>query len=188
MNNVEKSVVLLTSILILTTTLSASPNLLRQVPSTPHACHLCHEAGMGHGINAFGRDVAELLARDEVNWSVLYHVDSDGDGQSNGMELGDPCGVWVPGDLRGRSGELGHPGDVNTLSSSPMEGCPEGEAPPENFFESPSIRSGTTIRTDNIQRTTGCANSSSSAWTFTMLLSVFYIGFRLRSRYFRYNA
>lgn len=57
-------------------------------------CNTCHTAGGGSPRNAFGLDVAA----NGPNWSQLYDLDSDGDGFTNGEELGDPMGTWMSGD------------------------------------------------------------------------------------------
>ncbi|OQR82995.1 hypothetical protein ACHHYP_20762 [Achlya hypogyna] len=47
--------------------------------------------GSGSSLNSFGRDF-------DGKWTVsLCQKDSDGDGQTNGQELGDPCCVWRQG-------------------------------------------------------------------------------------------
>jgi len=42
-------------------------------------------------LNTFGKDL--LLANG--NWQTLCHMDSDGDGRTNGEEMGDPCCAWM---------------------------------------------------------------------------------------------
>ena len=50
------------------------------------------------GHNQFGRDYAAA----EDTWNTfLCALDSDGDGQSNGMELGDPCCQWQSSNYQG---------------------------------------------------------------------------------------
>ena len=56
--------------------------------------------GVGHGRtfgggpnNAFGRD----FAKHRTKWLDVCRLDSDGDGKTNGEELGDPDCVWTPG-------------------------------------------------------------------------------------------
>jgi hypothetical protein len=44
-------------------------------------------------MNPFGRDFVNVSG----NWAVLCHLDSDGDGLSNGLEVGDPCCRWKTG-------------------------------------------------------------------------------------------
>lgn len=45
-------------------------------------------------LTSFGDDMFRL---GNSSWSELCRLDSDGDGLSNGAELGDPCCVWLPG-------------------------------------------------------------------------------------------
>lgn len=53
-------------------------------------------------------------------WAKLCCLDSDGDGLSNGVELGDPCCVWKKGDdppLRGYN--VSHPGMATEMTATP---------------------------------------------------------------------
>ena len=67
-------------------------------------CNTCHIGGGGSPRNPFGLEVqANFLtvsgsAGDVVWGPELASLDSDGDGVSNGAELGDPDGIWVVGD------------------------------------------------------------------------------------------
>lgn len=65
----------------------------------------------------FGRDFGEALGF--AAWRVAYALDSDGDGQSNGLEMGDPEGVWRPGDAPARTTDLSLPADASSLSFQP---------------------------------------------------------------------
>ena len=74
-----------------------------QIPNGPvNSCSNCHMSPRGGDArNAFGRAVeAEFLNEDgNVLWGPeLAAIDSDGDGFTNGEELGDPEGVWKAGD------------------------------------------------------------------------------------------
>ncbi|KAG7369276.1 hypothetical protein IV203_032019 [Nitzschia inconspicua] len=73
--------------------------------------------GVGHTVpqggsptfNPFGTD---FRAADK-KWTVeLCQMDSDGDGLTNGEELGDPDCVWTPGDVPTRTTNITHPGLV----------------------------------------------------------------------------
>eukprot|EP00871_Galdieria_phlegrea_P002024 jgi/Galph1/2822/GphlegSOOS_G1469.1 len=62
----------------------------------------------GNGLNQFGRDFLEAGMR----WTrALCEKDSDGDGLSNGVELGDPCCFWTEGDVPYRLEPLSLPND-----------------------------------------------------------------------------
>ena len=100
---------------------------VRQVPNGSAAsCNTCHTAGGGSPLNPFGLEIVTnfLTAAGpagDVLWGPeLAALDSDGDGASNGVELGDPEGAWVAGDPDPEGdddgeeedhGEHGHEGD-----------------------------------------------------------------------------
>lgn len=56
----------------------------------------------GDNVCAFGMQLRP--AHD--NWQTICSRDDDGDGLTNGEELGDPCCLWTPGDM-GKSFDLG---------------------------------------------------------------------------------
>jgi hypothetical protein len=58
-------------------------------------------------VNSFGTDLGNAGLRWTTN---LCQLDSDGDGQSNGLELGDPCCVWMPGASPLQSSDVSSPG------------------------------------------------------------------------------
>ena len=70
-----------------------------------------------HSRNSFGLAVESLVTSNgrEVFWGPeLAALDSDGDGVSNGVELGDPDGTWSAGD-DAPEGEITHPGDPHSF-------------------------------------------------------------------------
>ena len=78
---------------------------VRQVPNGSAAsCNTCHTAGGGSPLNPFGIEIitnfltAAGPAGDVIWGPELAALDSDGDGVSNGAELGDLDGTWVVGD------------------------------------------------------------------------------------------
>ena len=81
-------------------------------------CNLCHVSGGGTPRNEFGLDVEALVTANgrEVFWSPeLAALDSDGDGSTNGEELGDPEGTWTAGDpAPGDADQVTHPGDAES--------------------------------------------------------------------------
>jgi hypothetical protein len=82
----------------------------------PNSLNIEHAAGIGHvspkgggSLNNFGKD----FKRNKYTWTKeLCELDSDGDGKTNGEELGDPCCVWSPGDIPSRVWAISHPGDI----------------------------------------------------------------------------
>lgn len=80
---------------------SASARSFRvgQVPNGGgFGCGLCHANGNGGARNRFGSAVEETLVDGDVNWAAVFDGDPDGDGFTNGEELGDPDGTWRIGD------------------------------------------------------------------------------------------
>ena len=86
-----------------------------------NSCATCHVSPYGGGTRtAFGNDVRSTLSGGLPDWSALYALDSDGDGQSNGEELGDPCGDWTFGNTPARQTDISAPGDSDDLSADPQ--------------------------------------------------------------------
>ena len=121
-----------------------------QIPNRPAGCGTCHVDGGGSSRNPFGLDIEATLDRTVdgtfVQWSELWNVDSDGDGQSNGMELGDPCGQWATGSAP-RSTDISLPGDEHNSSIDPDTGCGDDKTPPLTRAPRPSHEA-LGIRTD----------------------------------------
>ena len=65
-------------------------------------CMTCHVTSNGGNRNLFGADVQKIVRTSTCVtqfWGPdLAGGDSDGDGRTNGEELGDPAGEWKPGD------------------------------------------------------------------------------------------
>lgn len=79
------------------------------------SCQTCHLSASGGGTrNGFGNAYAS-----NSSWSSLYAIDCDGDAQTNGQELGDPCGDWSQGGTPGRTSDISNPGDSASTSASP---------------------------------------------------------------------
>lgn len=89
-----------------------------QIPNSPGQCLTCHEMFAGGPRNAFGQDVENALGEPassaDVDWSSIFNLDSDGDGFTNGEELGDPNGTWTIGTMP-PSGPVYDPSDAASL-------------------------------------------------------------------------
>ena len=107
-----------------------------QVPNAQKLdCGLCHVDSAGGGVrNSFGMQIEAMgldgegpIETQEVVWANIYALDADGDGFTNGYELGDPDGAWVPtdGDPAVFPSRPGDPGDVPCPNNSvhPDEEC-----------------------------------------------------------------
>ena len=92
-------------------------------------CATCHTSSGGGGPHTpFGEDVRPLVLSGSTNfWSPeLAEIDSDGDGFTNGQELGDPEGAWEQGDP--------DPGDAANVSNPGVfSSVPPVQAPAEGF-------------------------------------------------------
>jgi hypothetical protein len=95
-----------------------------------------HEASAGGGPrNPFG---ADYVAHNR-EWSTeLCQLDSDGDGYTNGQELGDPDCVWSIGTDPARIDRISHPGfNDSTPETETGQGprtSPSGSALPRSVF------------------------------------------------------
>ena len=92
--------VLVTGLIVLTLGEATDARSFRpaMLPNAPDGCNTCHTSGGGTPRNAFGLDVEAIVGSSEQQfWSAeLAALDSDGDGVSNGWELGDPDGDGDP--------------------------------------------------------------------------------------------
>lgn len=82
-------------------------------------CANCHIDPFGGGMrNAFGQAVESRVTPNgtEDFWNpALASLDSDGDGFTNGQELGDPTGSWTTGQSNpGTFSAVSNPGDFNS--------------------------------------------------------------------------
>ncbi len=107
-----------------------------QVPNGPsYTCDSCHgkRSLLAEDLTPFGVDVNQTLSGDDVNWSAIWDRDSDGDGFSNGLELGDPGGTWRRGDP--------HPDAPTANPGIPNEGiCGNGDAEPDEDCDTSDLR------------------------------------------------
>lgn len=83
-------------------------------------CSNCHTGGDTTKLNGFGNDSSNQVAKPNTDWwPALADLDSDGDGQTNGQELGDPCNEWLIGLDPPRTSAISNPGDALSKSADP---------------------------------------------------------------------
>jgi hypothetical protein len=100
----------------------ARPTYVDQIPHRPDGCGTCHVSfGGGGRRNSFGRDIEAIGPRGRVNWGAAAVRDSDEDGYTNGEELGDPDGLWLPGEPPPNdfAGAISAPGRPESTPLSP---------------------------------------------------------------------
>lgn len=98
-------------------TARARGDYMGQIPNGEEfGCDTCHL--QLPWLTDFGIAVGRTHPRGSVQWWKVADLDSDGDGQTNGFELGDPCGDWVEGDENpARVSDLSHPGFADSMVS-----------------------------------------------------------------------
>jgi hypothetical protein len=98
------------------------------VPDHPGLGHVS-KSGSGKR-NAFGQD---FFAAGKEWTKELCEGDSDGDGQSNGLELGDPCCSWTKGDPPLRTNDISDPSLAESTTTA--TGCPSSEPEVQDVTE-----------------------------------------------------
>lgn len=104
----------------------AHNSYVSDVPNgTANSCTTCHGPSGEYSIatlNSFGQDFrAQMTAGNTppTVWPLIAAEDSDGDGQTNGQELGDPCGAFSSGAGASRSSAISLPGDAESTTVTP---------------------------------------------------------------------
>ena len=116
------NITLFVSVYFLPITLSnARPWRVEQIPNgNKFGCLNCHNSSYGGSLNSFGLSVESVVGRGSRAsfWnSVLAAKDSDGDGSSNGEELGDPDGDGKSTD----GAEITNPSNPESKPQKPVE-------------------------------------------------------------------
>lgn len=98
-------------------------------------CHTNNDRNNLGPFNPWGLQIFELDGN--VDWARDCAADGDGDGYTNGQELGDPDCVWQPG-MTPAMPRQGHPGDPNIVPGDvpqpepePMEPEPDPQPEPD---------------------------------------------------------
>ena len=77
----------------------------------------------GGSENAFGH-LFKSEKGSSAGWTLkLCCPDSDGDGFTNGHELGDPCCVWKEGGVPANTTGISHPSIASSIPSNPKPAC-----------------------------------------------------------------
>lgn len=136
---------------------------VNQLPNGPRFnCDLCHEPGNTGYVNPFGVQVLSHLKSGDVKWEEMWNLDADGDGYTNGQELGDPDGTWRIG-MSHPSSTASHPGyaDQNLCGNGnleELEACDtndlQGETCSTQGFATGALACGSLCELD----VTGCSN------------------------------
>jgi len=101
----------------------AFPQFQRQIPNGDKVMRNdVAWPGVGHK-SSFGGDARNAFGLDFFaagkKWTVeLCQMDSDGDNQTNGFELGDPDCVWAVGKTPARNHDISHPGFADSTSDA----------------------------------------------------------------------
>jgi hypothetical protein len=98
---------------------SALPGYGKKIPNGEVAgterCEYCHTEDSGGPRTAFGL----AYENNGSKWKGIEGKDSDGDGQLNSDELGDPCGAFLTGGAPGRTSDISDPTDKNSKATNP---------------------------------------------------------------------
>ncbi|GMF33873.1 unnamed protein product [Phytophthora fragariaefolia] len=91
----------------------------------PNAARVTGVKAIGHkdvtGASSANNDFGKAFASADKTWTLdLCKADTDGDGQTNGQELGDPCCEWTEGAQPRWTSGVSHPGDSSKTSNSSL--------------------------------------------------------------------
>lgn len=151
---------------------------MAEVPNSGgERCNTCHISGGGSPRNDFGADFWRL-GRD---WSALSQEDSDGDGFSNGVELGDPEGRWQRGE-EPPGPFVSHPGDADDVpEGEPVldGGTPSSDGGADTDDAGAAVDAGSPIEPDDA---VGCSCEAVDRSTWMLFGGVLVIGIALARR------
>jgi len=115
--------------LVVSTVVSMVAGHAKYIPLMPNGGNVAGYKAIGHtdpagggARNAFG----DAFDKAGKKWTLaLCCADSDGDGYTNGVELGDPCCVFTTGKTPQRTADISHP-SIATLVPKSNYTCSTG--------------------------------------------------------------
>ncbi|ESO89632.1 hypothetical protein LOTGIDRAFT_234237 [Lottia gigantea] len=119
----------------------------KQIPNGDYIPHPCKPnfvwKGVGH-INQAGGGARNQFGKDfnsaGKKWTTsLCNMDSDGDGKSNGQELGDPNCTWKPGTVPDEVTGITHPGVCEPWGSTQCQNKNDWVSCESDEFKCPAI-------------------------------------------------
>lgn len=157
----------------------AHDSYVADVPNgADYSCTTCHGPNGNYAdFNSFGDDFKTQMhsgtnPSPARSWAALFDVDSDGDGQTNGEELGDPCGLFSSGSTAARTTDVSQPGDLSSTSADPFgpdadadevcdwcDNCPDAS----NALQEDADADGTGDACDTAPTEPGCTCAGSSS-------------------------
>ncbi|XP_067661768.1 tyramine beta-hydroxylase-like [Haliotis asinina] len=131
-----------------------------RIPNGHNLTHPCVRGemwpGVGH-VNPAGGGARNQFGVDFANqgrtWANVCNMDSDGDGMTNGQELGDPQCIWTPGATPTRTEYLTHPGYCDKSSSQTCAGLVTAPCKSSKFHCPATTEEGVKERVLRIPRT-----------------------------------
>ena len=166
-------------------TVSAYRKYRSQIPNgsnVPNVRALGHvKRGGGGARNPFGEDFSD----NDGDWQALCKLDSDGDGLTNGQELGDPCCQWTeqkPTSLI--TDGLSHPGEASSKTTNPAlvnPNCnskttqPESPSQPEQGTKDEETTNDKNVKDTQDQK--NAASTSSLVSGAFLIVSLFVVHF-----------
>jgi len=120
--------------------------------------------------NQFGKD----FSSNNHQWTeALCKLDSDGDGATNGEELGDPCCEWKAG-APIKAGTPTQPGKKDTFTATQLSAmkCASSSTASNNTATSTGSSTAATTKSSTVPTTTTTAPSSSASSTSVMTTAI----------------
>ncbi|KDO18349.1 hypothetical protein SPRG_16265 [Saprolegnia parasitica CBS 223.65] len=144
----------------------------KYVPLVPNGDKVAGNGAIGHvdpsgggARNAFGKD----FAANGAAWNTaLCKLDSDGDGATNGEELGDPCCTWTAGAALTSTVTPTSPGTKDTFTTAQLAALKCASTPSGNSTAKPGNATIVTTKPSSSSVTTAPSTTKPAASSATM--------------------